>query len=251
MSSPDQEVAHVLTSGPRHAWDGADPDRHAATGRPRPASPSDEVAARTAHEGPRPALPSLRVVVAVADAVLRARLADDLMVRGHVVVAQPTTGVDAVTGALATRPDVVLLDRRLATGPGGDAAALIGRGTSAPAVVLVVDECDVALSDADLAGGAVTVLSTRALPAQLECVVRLAAARGRELAAARADAAGARQELADRKTMERAKGILMRRTGSSEQEALRILQHSSEANATPLVALARAVLESEPGLARA
>ena len=40
-----------------------------------------------------------------------------------------------------------------------------------------------------------------------------------------------------------------RRTGTAEQEAYRILQRSSQDKATPMAVLARAVLESEPGLA--
>ena len=51
-----------------------------------------------------------------------------------------------------------------------------------------------------------------------------------------------------RATIERAKGILMRRTGSSEQEAYRILQRTSQDRSVPMVEIARAVLASEPGL---
>jgi response regulator NasT len=85
--------------------------------------------------------------------------------------------------------------------------------------------------------------------ALLDASVRCAAARARELAAARAEGAAARRQLEERKLIERAKGILMRRTGTTEQEAYRILQRSSQDKATPMVVLARAVLDSEPGAA--
>jgi response regulator NasT len=55
-----------------------------------------------------------------------------------------------------------------------------------------------------------------------------------------------RRALANRKTIERAKGILQRRTGSSEQEAYRILQRASQDRSVPMVDIARAVLASEP-----
>ena len=61
------------------------------------------------------------------------------------------------------------------------------------------------------------------------------------------DAEVAKQALENRKTIERAKGILMRRTGSSEQEAYRILQRTSQDRSVPMVEIARAVLASEPG----
>jgi response regulator NasT len=39
----------------------------------------------------------------------------------------------------------------------------------------------------------------------------------------------------------------MRRTGCSEPEAYRILQRSSQDRSKPMVEIAKAVLESEPG----
>ena len=72
------------------------------------------------------------------------------------------------------------------------------------------------------------------------------AVRGR-IARARAELAEVRQQLENRKTIERAKGILMRRTGLSEQEAYRILQRTSQDRSVPMVDVAREVLDSEPG----
>ena len=85
----------------------------------------------------------------------------------------------------------------------------------------------------------------------LDSTIRLAATRAKELSAAREDAQTARTALENRKTIERAKGILMRRTGSSEQEAYRILQRTSQDRSVPMVEIARAVLASEPGLQEA
>ena len=64
---------------------------------------------------------------------------------------------------------------------------------------------------------------------------------------AREDAERARVQLENRKLIERAKGILMRRTGSSEQEAYSILRRTSQDRSVPMVEIAKAVLESEPG----
>ena len=69
----------------------------------------------------------------------------------------------------------------------------------------------------------------------------------RALRSAREDASEARQHLADRKDIERAKGILMRRTGCSEAAAYNILRRSSQDAASPMVVIARQVIESEPG----
>jgi response regulator NasT len=80
----------------------------------------------------------------------------------------------------------------------------------------------------------------------LDSTIRLAAMRAKELLTARSEAQDAKQQLENRKTIERAKGILMRRTGSSEQEAYRILQRTSQDRSVPMVEIAKAVLDSEP-----
>jgi response regulator NasT len=80
----------------------------------------------------------------------------------------------------------------------------------------------------------------------LDSTIRLAAMRAKELLSARKDAQDAKQQLENRKTIERAKGILMRRTGTSEAEAYRILQRTSQDRSVPMVEIARAVLDSEP-----
>ena len=58
----------------------------------------------------------------------------------------------------------------------------------------------------------------------------------------------AMEQLEARKLIERAKGILMRRTGSSEQEAYRIMQRSSQDRSVRMVDIAKAVIDSEPGM---
>jgi response regulator NasT len=193
----------------------------------------------------------LHVLVAASDEQTRALLSAAITSAGHVVVAQAATGADAVARAFALAPHVALLDLHLPEGSGPEAAALIARMEPAPGVVLLAaDPEDAALGETDVgATGATAVLATAAPRALLEATLLLAAAWARELAAARADAAQARRQLEERKLIERAKGILMRRTGSTEAEAYRILQRSSQDRATPMVTLARAVLDSEPGAA--
>ena len=194
---------------------------------------------------------ALRILVADDSAEARAVLAAQLTASGHEVVAEAANGADAVERAVAVAPDVVVLDVHMPTGSGPDAATMILRGLPGTGVVLVTGDPDAALSDTEVTGtGAVAVLPKPVARALLDCTVRLASRRARELHAARDAAASARQQLEERKLIERAKGILMRRTGSSEQEAYRILQRSSQDRATPMVKLAQAVLDSEPGAVR-
>jgi response regulator NasT len=179
---------------------------------------------------------------------VRHLLDEQLTSLGHVVVAQVATGREAVAQAAALAPDVVLLDQHMPGGSGVEAARAIVAARPETAVVLFTGDPDTSLSDDDVAATAAVAFIPKPTPrALLDSTVRLAAARSRELAGARDEAVSARQQLEDRKLIERAKGILMRRTGSSEQEAYRILQRTSQDRAVPMTKIAQAVLDSEPG----
>jgi AmiR/NasT family two-component response regulator len=190
----------------------------------------------------------IRVLVAEDDDNARSLLVDLLSELGHTVVAEVSTGREAIDRAIDVMPDVVLLDVHMPDGSGIEAAERITQMVPGVAVVLFSGDHTLTLSDRDVtATAAIAFLPKPAPPRVLDSTIRLAATRAKELLSARQDAESARQALENRKTIERAKGILMRRTGSSEQEAYRILQRTSQDRSVPMVEIARAVLASEPG----
>ena len=190
----------------------------------------------------------IRVLVAEDDLNARSVLVDLLTALGHVVVAEVGSGTEAVTLARDVVPDVVLLDVHMPGGSGIEAAEEITRGTPGVAVLLFSGDVNVTLTDRDIAAtSAIAFLPKPAPPRVLDSTLRLAVSRARELAAARQDASAARQQLENRKLIERAKGILMRRTGSSEQEAFRMLQRTSQVRSVPMVEIAQTVIDTEPG----
>jgi len=194
----------------------------------------------------------IRVLVAEDDDNARSLLTDLLSTLGHTVVAEVSNGRDAFDQAKNVMPDVVLLDVHMPDGSGIEAAERITQTVPGVAVVLFSGDATVTLSDRDVtATAAIAFLPKPAPPRVLDSTIRLAATRAKELATARQDAESARTALENRKTIERAKGILMRRTGSSEQEAYRILQRTSQDRSVPMVDIARAVLASEPGFQEA
>lgn len=191
---------------------------------------------------------TIRVLLAEDDDNARSLLVDLLNTLGHVVVAEVGTGREAFERAHELAPDVVLLDVHMPDGSGIEAAEKITRDTPGIAVVLFSGDQSLTLSDRDVeATSAIAFLPKPAPPRVLDSTIRLAAMRAKELTAARKDAEASKQQLENRKVIERAKGILMRRTGSSEQEAYRILQRTSQDRSVPMVEIAKAVLASEPG----
>jgi response regulator NasT len=190
----------------------------------------------------------IRVLVAEDDLNARSILVDLLGSLGHIVVGEVGSGKEAATLALDVAPDVVLLDVHMPGGSGIQAAEEITQALPGVAVLLFSGDVSLTLTERDItATSAIAFLPKPAPPKVLDSSLRLAASRARELAAARKDATTARQQLENRKLIERAKGILMRRTGSSEQEAYRMLQRTSQDRSVPMVEIAQTVIDTEPG----
>ena len=192
----------------------------------------------------------IRILIAEDDDNARALLVELLNTMGHVVVAEVSGGREAIERAKDVVPDVVLLDVHMPDGSGIEAAEQITAHVPGVAVVLFSGDESVQLSEREVAAtAAIAFLPKPTPPRVLDSTLRLAVSRAREFSVAKKDAQAARGALENRKTIERAKGILMRRTGSSEQGAYRILQRTSQDRSVPMVEIARAVLASEPGLA--
>lgn len=192
---------------------------------------------------------TLRVLVAEDNALERSTLVDLLAVLGHVVVAEVENGTEAIAKAQQFTPDAVLLDMHMPGASGVQAAEEIAQALPWTAVVLITGDLSLTLSTADvLRSTAVALLAKPTPPTTLDATLRMAVTRARELIEAKREAAEARQQLEARKLIERAKGILMRRTGTSEAEAYRIMQRSSQDRSVRMVDIAQAVINSEPGM---
>ena len=205
------------------------------------------------HETSRMAAPTadtVRVLLAGTDAPARDELAALVASLGHTLLGA-ADGAEAVQRAAAVRPEVVLLDVRLLTGPGAISAEDVEAAAPGAAVVLFSDGTDVRLTDREVGASAVTgYLAMPVRPGHLDSTLRLAVRRARAFTSVRQEADEARRQLEHRKLIERAKGVLMRRTGASEQDAYSMLRRQSQDRSVPMADIARAVLESEPGYGR-
>lgn len=192
---------------------------------------------------------TIRVLVAEDNALERSTVVDLLGALGHMVVAEVASGAEAIERARQLTPDAVLLDVHMPGASGVEAAEEIAQALPGTAVVLITGDLSLTLSSADvLRSTAVALLAKPTPPTTLDATLRMAVTRARELLAAKREAAEAKEQLEARKLIERAKGLLMRRTGSSEQEAYRIMQRSSQDRSVRMVDIAKAVIDSEPGM---
>lgn len=193
--------------------------------------------------------PGARVLVVDDEPAARDSLSELLISLGHHVLDAVADADAAEASAKQLHPDAILMDVLLPGANGIEAAQAISRSLPGTAIVLISGDDTIQLTDAEAdASGAVAFLPKPVPPRVLDSTIRLAVARAGALRQARQEAADLKQMLEDRKIIERAKGILMRRTGCSEPEAYRILQRSSQDRSKKMVDIARAVLDAEPGV---
>ena len=203
--------------------------------------------------GTSPLPTSVRVLVVEDDTIVREILDRQLGSLGHHVVSTVATGREAMEFANAHQRadeaalDAILLDVQLLDGSGVETAERMSRERSDLAVVLFSGDtlADVPAAK-EMSDSSVALLPRRPSAAALDSAIKLAVQRARELKSARAEIEDLKMKLESRKHIERAKGILMRRTGLSEQEAYRILQRTSQDRSVPMVEVAKEVLASEP-----
>lgn len=184
-----------------------------------------------------------RVLVAEDEALIRLDLVEMLSEEGYLVVGEATDGEQAVAQAERLRPDLVIMDVKMPKMDGIDAASIIAERRIAPVVILT------AFSQRDLVerardAGAMAYLVKPFGRKDLMPAVELAVSRFRELAALENEVLGLTDRLETRKTVERAKGLLMTQHGLTEPEAFRWIQRRAMDRRTTMKAVAEAVLQS-------
>jgi len=188
-----------------------------------------------------PATSPLKVVVVEDDATIRQFLITSLEALGHQVVGEAATGTDMVRTVLAVEPDVVIFDIHLPGLNGLDALRQIYQERIVAAVAITADR-DQELVHRALEEHVLAYLVKPVEAHQLGPALLIARARFEELRGLSEENASLRQTLQNRKVIERAKGVLMKRHRWTEAEAFRRLQRGAMNRRTPMVDLAQEVL---------
>ncbi len=184
-----------------------------------------------------------RVLVAEDEALIRLDLVEMLKEEGYQVVGEAGDGEEAVRLAEELRPDLVILDIKMPKKDGIEAASNIAGERVAPVVILT------AFSQRDLVerardAGAMAYLVKPFAKRDLIPAIELAVSRFTEVQALEAEVADLTERLEARKTIEKAKGLLMTKHSLSEPEAFRWLQRTAMDRRTTMKAVAKAVLDN-------
>ena len=188
--------------------------------------------------------PALRIAVADDEPRMRDYYQDTLPLLGHRVTCVAPTGQDLVRRCRDARPDLVITDIKMPDMDGIDAVVELGREEPIPAI-LVSAYHDPELFERTKGGHILAYLVKPIKQADLEAAITIAMQRFEQFRALRQEAGALRQALEDRKLIERAKGVLMKRAGLDEEAAFLRLQRVARESSQKMVEVARMILRAE------
>ena len=183
----------------------------------------------------------MRILIAEDETIIRLDLRNLLEDAGHEVCAEARDGAEAVALARQHGPDLAILDVKMPQLDGIEAARTILEERPIPIVMLTAYGQDELVSRA-VEAGVFGYLVKPFREADLLPAIATARARHEELSQLREEADSLAEALAARKAIERAKGVLMKRDGLSEDEAFTRLRKASQLSGKPLKVVAEALI---------
>ena len=169
---------------------------------------------------------SIRILVAEDEALIRLDLAEMLTEAGYDVVAQASNGEQAVDLSRALKPDLVIMDVKMPVLDGISAAEQINKERIAPVVMLTAFSQKELVERARDAGVMAYIVKPFSA-SDLAPAIDIARSRWLELHALESEIADLGERLETRKSVDRAKGVLMAELKISEAEAFRWIQKAA------------------------
>jgi response regulator NasT len=186
----------------------------------------------------------LRIAIADDEREVRNFFQEVLTRLGHEVVSAAETGRQLLDQCRTNHPDLVITDIKMPELDGVQAAAMLNRERPVP-VILVTAHPNVDFLARAAEGHVMAYLVKPVKPVDLQAAIGLAVMRFGQFQKLTQEAANLRQALEDRKTVERAKGILMTRLRLEEPEAYRRLRKLANDQNHKVVEVAATVLAAD------
>lgn len=190
---------------------------------------------------------ALKIVVADDELDMRDYFQQILPLLGHQVVGVARTGRELVDLCIATHPDLAITDIKMPDMDGIDAAAQIYRQEAIP-VILVSAYHDPEFIRRAEADHVMAYLVKPIKQADLVPAIGIAMHRFEQFQALRKETTDLKQALEDRKVIEKAKGVLMKKAGLDEPAAFRRLQKLASDKNRKLIEIAQMILTAEEAL---
>jgi response regulator NasT len=185
--------------------------------------------------------PNLRILIVDANQVRAAIIEEGLREAGYdqLIRISATTGL--VAAIEAHDPDVVVIDLE---DPSRDALAdmfLVSRHVRRP-ITMFVDQSDSASIEAAVEAGVSAYIVDGLKKERMRPILQTCISRFNAFRKLREELDEARSQLEDRKTIDRAKAIVMRLKGLSEEEAYALMRRTAMNEKRKLVDIARSLI---------
>ena len=172
---------------------------------------------------PSESVADLKVLI-VDDAPARALVLEEALTRAGCGIAGVVTATDDLAAVVRERqPDVIIIDVDSPSRDTLESLRVINRDRPRP-IVMVVDHSDSGTIEQAMKAGVSAYVIDGLNAQRIKPVVDVAIARFKEYQTLRSELERTKTSLQDRKTIERAKGILMEQRRISEDEAYRALR---------------------------
>jgi response regulator NasT len=186
----------------------------------------------------------LRIVVAEDERDMREFVQESLERLGHQVVATCLTGKELIAAAQTTTPDLVVADIRMPEMDGIEAVRTLNRQRPLPVILITAHHDQETLARANsefIVGYLIKPISEP----ELKAAIALAMSRFEHMQSLVKESNELRQALEDRKLVERAKGIVMKRLRTDEDDAFRRMRKLASNQNAKLHEVCRGILSAE------
>ena len=187
---------------------------------------------------------SIRVVIAEDEAIIRLDLKETLEEEGYIVVGETGRGDKAVDLVREHRPDLAILDIKMPGMDGLEAARLITKDRICGVLVLTAFSQREIIEEARDAG-ALAYLVKPFQKSDLIPAIEVAIGRFREMRALNGEVEVLGEQLEARKSIDRAKGILIDQFKMSEADSYGFIQRGAMNHRTTMKAVADMVVSGE------
>lgn len=171
-------------------------------------------------------------------------LREGLLRAGHDVVGAIASPLELLDAIERLQPDVIVIDTHSPTRDAIEHLCVVSQSSPRPIVMFSGDDSSEAIREAVRAGVSAYVVDGLD-PARVRPIVEVAVARFEAHQRLRTELGAVHQELAERKLVERAKGILMRTRGLDEQAAYHAMRRMAMDRSKRLSEVARSIIDME------
>lgn len=182
-----------------------------------------------------------RVVIAEDEAIIRLDLRETLEEEGYVVVAETGRGDKAVELIREHKPDLAILDIKMPGLDGLQASRLISADKICPVVLLTAFSQREIVEQARDAG-ALAYIVKPFQKSDLVPAIEVALGRFREIQLLSSEVGALEEQLETRKLIDRAKGVLIDKSGLSESDAYAFIQRSAMSERARMKDIAEQIL---------